>query len=72
MSEEFTLRIEEDQLGTPAFRSKGMYKVVVPYDPEDTTTHSQHYPKFFKEIWVDGGRYTGEKLRQIRRDGKHR
>jgi hypothetical protein len=63
MDEDFTLNIEDNQLGTPErkFRTTGMYKVIVKEDEGQ-----------FREVWVDGGRYTGEKLRQIRKDGKHR
>ena len=68
MNDEFTLTIDNDQIGTPAYRTKGMYRIVVP-DEEATATSGFRQ---FREVWVDGGRYTGEKLRQIRKDGKHR
>lgn len=63
MTEEFTLTIDNNQIGTPEkrFRTTGMYRVVVKEGEGQ-----------FREVWVDGGRYTGEKLRQIRKDGKHR
>jgi hypothetical protein len=63
MDEDFTLSIEDNQLGTTEkqFRTTGLYKVLVKEGEGQ-----------FREVLVDGGRYTGEKLRQIRKDGKHR